>query len=361
MKKVLRIFGAVLFAIVLMPSVVLAGTYKVSNEAEFVKAIVTDCLAHAPNTVIIPVNGFKIDFNKARQLIAKAITSNGDILSLVNQHACTISSVRGRQTVASVKLSYHFVETKEQEAKVNDYIKNNILPVLKSAKDDYEKVYLINEWIKNNVSYDTTYKNQSSYNAIFNRKATCNGYAMLFNKIAKASGLESKVIIGKAKNAPHAWNAVKVNGVWYFVDPTWNDTTGFNKYLLLSLQEISVDHKAETALPQPVAQKSYFAELLEKAQARNDAEAMETITRIYDVAFCATREDMLKEVTNQLKTKSLRKIMYDKTAFSDEDLWDAILTACELAQSDCSLEIVHYAVPVSYNNKEYGVFSLGNI
>jgi transglutaminase/protease-like cytokinesis protein 3 len=64
-----------------------------------------------------------------------------------------------------------------------------------------------------------------------NRKAVCEGYAVLFWKICQLSGIESVVVTGTAKTtnsdigtnsgANHAWNAIKINDQWHLVDVTW--------------------------------------------------------------------------------------------------------------------------------------------
>jgi len=351
MKKALKIGAATFIMIALMSPVALARTYKIANEDAFVKAIVADCFARELSTVIIPVKGFKTNSNRAKQLIVRAITSNGDILNLVNRYTYSISTTKGKWVVTSVRLCYSFVETKDQSAKVDGYIRGNILPIVNEAQDDYEKVYLINEWIKNHVSYDTTHKNQSSYNAIFAQKAVCNGYAMLFNKIAKASGLEAKVITGKSKNMPHAWNAVKINGLWYFVDCTWNDTTEFNEYLLLNLPDISADHRAETLLPQPIAPKSYFAELAEKIKSGDAGNAIATMEKMYG-AFCPDKEALEKEVQAQLETKNWRQIICDSS------IQDVIPIVRSFAESGEPLKIITRSDPLIFNNKAYTIISL---
>lgn len=58
--------------------------------------------------------------------------------------------------------------------------------------------------------------------------ASCQGYTNLYQALGEALGLEVVTIIGKSRSAgvqfdksPHAWNAVKLNGQWILVDPTW--------------------------------------------------------------------------------------------------------------------------------------------
>lgn len=64
------------------------------------------------------------------------------------------------------------------------------------------------------------------------QKAVCSGYSELFNDVALQVGLECQVNEGDAKTVfydigrrrvrvNHAWNSVKIDGVWRLVDVTW--------------------------------------------------------------------------------------------------------------------------------------------
>lgn len=109
----------------------------------------------------------------------------------------------------------------------------------KPAKNDWEKARLIYRWITANISYNTValfsgnYGVQNAESTLYERQAVCEGYAALFNSLAKKAGLESVVISGYAKGygySPgqrltqtpnHSWNAVKINGTWRLIDSTW--------------------------------------------------------------------------------------------------------------------------------------------
>lgn len=58
-------------------------------------------------------------------------------------------------------------------------------------------------------------------------KALCAGYANAFDALCTMSGIYSTV----ESSPSHAWNKVYVGGTWYYVDPTWNDTSN-NGYLM---------------------------------------------------------------------------------------------------------------------------------
>lgn len=106
---------------------------------------------------------------------------------------------------------------------------------IQSATDDYEKVKAIYDWLCTNVVYDHTNLNSpeytlkhTAYAAAINHTAVCQGYAVLFYRLALECGIDARVIAGKGKGAngweDHAWNIVKLGGNYYLLDATWDAT-----------------------------------------------------------------------------------------------------------------------------------------
>lgn len=106
---------------------------------------------------------------------------------------------------------------------------------IQSATDDYEKVKAIYDWLCTNVVYDHTNLNSpeymlkhTAYAAAINHTAVCQGYAVLFYRLALECGIDARVIAGKGEGAngweDHAWNIVKLGGNYYLLDATWDAT-----------------------------------------------------------------------------------------------------------------------------------------
>lgn len=103
------------------------------------------------------------------------------------------------------------------------------------VNDDAEKARAVFTWIAHNVAYDVSLrgKRQETSSVLRGRRATCSGYAALFEELAEALGLEVEIISGHGKGRgyepgqglnsafEHAWNAVKIDGEWELVDCTW--------------------------------------------------------------------------------------------------------------------------------------------
>lgn len=105
-----------------------------------------------------------------------------------------------------------------------------------AADSDAQKVREIHDWMVKNMAYD--YENyvsgtipERSYGlegAVLYGKAVCQGYAEAFSYFMYVLGIESEMVTGTANNGNglwigHAWNKVKIDGNWYYVDVTWDD------------------------------------------------------------------------------------------------------------------------------------------
>ena len=108
------------------------------------------------------------------------------------------------------------------------------------AKTDLEKARSIYVWLSDNISYNVKAINKSKFGdnsaegVLKSKNAVCAGYAALFDFLGKKMNLEIREVAGYSKNSPveqnwyfideepgHAWNAIKINGLWKVFDATW--------------------------------------------------------------------------------------------------------------------------------------------
>lgn len=128
--------------------------------------------------------------------------------------------------------------------------------------NDFDTAVAINDYLAGLNTYDDSYTYYSpeaallgvQVNGTLTHTSVCNGYSRAYQLIAEACGLECRRVTGIAGGGGHAWNAVKVNGNWYHVDPTWNDSKMTSNgqvidnsiirhiYALLDDKTISTDH-----------------------------------------------------------------------------------------------------------------------
>lgn len=99
-------------------------------------------------------------------------------------------------------------------------VQNAVKDMDVAGKSDYDKAYAVCKWINKNVIYDYDYKhNQSGMYAMVDKKAVCNGMAELACYIGHCVGIDT-LYVGGNSDDDHAWNLMKVDGEWYYADPT---------------------------------------------------------------------------------------------------------------------------------------------
>ncbi|MEL6537224.1 MAG: transglutaminase domain-containing protein [Bacteroidota bacterium] len=105
---------------------------------------------------------------------------------------------------------------------------------------DSAKAYALYDWVTTHIAYDTHYQaiptgfrrfrqpHQLPLEVLARQEAVCEGYANLLVALGEAAGLQIVRIegIGRAPSGPkegvaHAWNAVKIDHLWYLMDATW--------------------------------------------------------------------------------------------------------------------------------------------
>lgn len=108
--------------------------------------------------------------------------------------------------------------------------------------DEFAKVRAVNQYLCDHMTYDINY--YSTRDAILLGRGRCQGYANAFKNLMNTLGIPTDYIRGYADgdySSTHAWNRVLIQGVYYYVDVTWNDTTGRNSYLLMGETEFNRD------------------------------------------------------------------------------------------------------------------------
>lgn len=114
---------------------------------------------------------------------------------------------------------------------------------------DREKVKILQTYLNSTYTgkfVDDTYTDLIS-GVILTGSGVCASYAETFCFLSECIGIEVYYCIGSADNrsgigfAGHAWNKVKLDGTWYYIDPYWN--AGLNSFKYFLSENLWEDHR----------------------------------------------------------------------------------------------------------------------
>jgi len=144
-------------------------------------------------------------------------------------------------------------ECGEKTLEMMTMAKDVVSSIPENADDFIKELYLHNA-LCSICSYSDGVWADTAYGALITNQALCEGYTMAFKLLLDMAGLTSTVIRGNAVNSAgdkdtHIWNAVRLNGVWYYTDVTWDDPVTQadfdnvrHSYFNINDEELSLTH-----------------------------------------------------------------------------------------------------------------------
>ena len=121
-----------------------------------------------------------------------------------------------------------------------------ILAGARGAGSDYEKEVYVHNALLDRIEYDLQAPfNQSAYSALVNGRTVCAGYARAMQYLMTQLGVPCYYCTGYA-GENHAWNIIKLDGEYYNVDATWDDTNpNTYDYFNKSDEDFASTHRRE--------------------------------------------------------------------------------------------------------------------
>ncbi len=152
--------------------------------------------------------------------------------------------LEGQGPVLAEAVQAQFQQVLQRKYELIDYnipaeIEEAALYITKDAQSQEEKARLLYDWLGSRIAYDWDkadnytehgiWKEQTPPETFDTRKGVCIDIARLYAVMARASGLEVKVVTGMGADGrgglgPHAWNEVQVGAEeekWIPLDATW--------------------------------------------------------------------------------------------------------------------------------------------
>jgi len=136
-------------------------------------------------------------------------------------------------------VSYYFAywDTFEETQAVNTEVAELVssLDLVSGNLSVYDRIKAIYDYITSHVTYANEALSQenpspsvfSAYGSFIEQHCVCQGYALMFYRLALEAGIDCRIITGTVDNGDgnpegHAWNIVLLDDKYYLLDTTWD-------------------------------------------------------------------------------------------------------------------------------------------
>jgi len=151
-------------------------------------------------------------------------------------------SIYDKKTELTLHFNLSYFTNSVQEKELDTEV-NKVIDGFGFTEDtpQLRKIEVIYDYITENVRYDYTnledenyHLKYSAYAALINKTAVCEGYAVLFYRLAEECGLDARVISGLGGDPAeaHGWNIVGLGEKYYYLDSTWDEGKTSYSYFL---------------------------------------------------------------------------------------------------------------------------------
>ena len=233
--------------------------------------------------------------------------------------------------IAEVTLEFNKTGGNLEVSKVE--FQNSANEITAGAADlstDYDKEVFVHDKLISQVEYQLNAQmNQSAYSALINGKTVCAGYARAFQYLMQQLGVNCYYCTGYA-GENHAWDIIELDGEFYNVDSTWDDTNpNTHDYFNCSDADFSQNHmRKDLSVNLPPCNGQAYSNLIEDA-AESSAEVDTTDSNTTDGAdspVLSNMNDYYNDCYAQIMAADSSSISF-QNVITDDAMWKEVYSA----------------------------------
>lgn len=164
----------------------------------------------------------KVNANQLKHVFEAVYNDHPELFWLETGYSC-----KHRQDGECVEITLQYNRTAQNLAQSKAEFEKAALAITDKAEQkstDEEKELFIHNALIEKAEYATSSAmNQSAYSALVSGDTVCAGYARAFQYLMQQVGIPCYYCTGYS-GEDHAWNIARIDGKFYNVDVTWDDT-----------------------------------------------------------------------------------------------------------------------------------------
>lgn len=166
--------------------------------------------------------------------------------------------------ITAIEISPDYTMSESEQAQIQEQIDQEADRMLADAPvdgSDFDKALYVYETLIREVDYvENSENNQNIISVFLNHETICQGYAYATQYLLERLGIPCTTVTGTARGENHAWNLVRMDGEYYYIDTTWGNSQytyqdnvdgGYSKFLDYDYFGTTTDSLLVTHTPDP--------------------------------------------------------------------------------------------------------------
>lgn len=224
---VLLLTAAFLFGWVASPLPVAAVTAADADPAAILLEGLTDCRE------AIDLSGASLPVSELGRVYISILHSHPELFHVAPRlsYRCAETAIGGVPSLTVTEVYPAYTLTGDALAAARAYYRDALAAILAEMeltfgshpRTEADTVLYLHDYLADRYTYDTRAEspNADAYTFLRDGAGVCQAYALTFLALCRGAGLEADLVVSDAMD--HAWNHVRVDGVWYHVDVTRDD------------------------------------------------------------------------------------------------------------------------------------------